>query len=494
MRFEGPRSWTRAEFIRGVARAGVGITAGGGLVADRLAIVSNTRAAPSVVDGATFHHFHTRPDLRPLVLTATRGQGALAPGMLFMAPATPDSQRGPLITDDDGQPVWFNPTTPISTENFRVAVYRGQPVLTWWEGTDPGGLGRGTHVIADAHYRVVGRVSAGNGMPSDLHEFLVTSSGTALVTSWETVTRDLRAFRGPAKGEVVGGVVQELELPSGRVLFEWHSLDHIALDESYSGYQRSYGYFDYLHLNSIAPTDDGNLLISGRNTWGVYKIDRGSGQVLWRLGGKKNDFRMGDGTLFAWQHDARPHSGGLISLFDDGSAPKVQPQSRGLVLAVDTRRMRVSLQRAYVHSPPVLAWALGNTQLLPDGNVLVGFGTVPHLTEFGVDGTTRLDLALPPTGQNYRALRFPWTGRPLDQPRLALASEQFFVSWNGATDVASWQLQTGATSEQVTTPALNRPRQGFETALPVPSGARYAAAVALDKDGRPLGRSQTLRL
>ena len=238
MRFEGPRSWTRAEFIRGVARAGVGITAGGGLVADRLAIVSNTRAAPSVVDGATFHHFHTRPDLRPLVLTATRGQGALAPGMLFMAPATPDSQRGPLITDDDGQPVWFNPTTPISTENFRVAVYRGQPVLTWWEGTDPGGLGRGTHVIADARYRVVGRVSAGNGMPSDLHEFLVTSSGTALVTSWETVTRDLRAFRGPAKGKVVGGVVQELELPSGRVLFEWHSLDHVALDESYAGVGR----------------------------------------------------------------------------------------------------------------------------------------------------------------------------------------------------------------------------------------------------------------
>ena len=156
--------------------------------------------------------------------------------------------------------------------------------------------------------------------------------------------------------------------------------------------------------------------------------------------------------------------------------------------------MRATLHRAYPHAPPLLACRARKHPDLPNGNVLVGYGTAPYFTEFGADGHVLLDARLAAQGQNYRALRFPWAGRPLEQPRLALASEQFYVSWNGATEVASWQLQTGATSEQVTTPALNRPRQGFETALPVPSGARYAAAVALDKDGRPLGRSQTLRL
>ena len=348
-------------------------------------------------------------------------------------------------------------------------------------------------MIADDHYRVIARLAAGNGLPSDLHEFLLTPSGTALVTAWEIVRLDLRSFGGPADGKVVGGVVQELELPSGNVLFEWHSLDHVSLDESHSGFQSQYGYFDYFHVNSIAPTEDGNLLVSARNTWTIYKIDRGSGEVIWRLGGKKSDFRMGPGTLFAWQHDARPHGEVLVSLFDDGAAPKVQPQSRGLVLALDTTRMRATLQRAYPHSPPVLAFALGNMQLQANGNVLVGYGTAPSITEFSADGKVLLDLRLPPKGENYRALRFPWVGRPTDQPRLARYSTQLYASWNGATEVASWQLKTGRTPDSLSVAQSTR-RSGFETALAIPAQAHYAAAVALDQTGKPLGSSATIRI
>ena len=327
----------------------------------------------------------------------------------------------------------------------------------------------------------------------DPHEFSITPSGTALVTAWELVTRDLREFRGSAKGEVIGGVVQEMELPSGRVLFEWHSLDHVGLDESYSAFQPRYGYFDYFHVNSIGPTEDGSLLVSARNTWTIYKIDRGGSEVIWRLGGKKTNLQMGPGATFAWQHDAREHNGELVSLFDDGAAPNVESQSRGLVLAVDSARMRAALHSAYPHSPPLLATALGSTQLLPNGNVLVGYGTEPHVTEFGADGTTRLDLALPAGGQTYRAFRFPWTGRPAEQPRLAVAGAYSYVSWNGATEVTHWQLRTGRTVDDLT-PAATVPRRGFETSLPLPSDARYAAAVALDTNGRPLGQSATVRL
>ena len=117
---------------------------------------------------------------------------------------------------------------------------------------------------------------------------------------------------------------------------------------------------------------------------GDLQIDRGSGNIIWRLGGKKSDFAIGPGTVFAWQHDARHHGATdqLVSLFDDGAAPQVQPQSKALVLALDTKRMRASVHRKYTHHPPVLSHALGSTQLLPNGNVLVGWGTAPWLSEY----------------------------------------------------------------------------------------------------------------
>jgi hypothetical protein len=91
------------------------------------------------------------------------------------------------------------------------------------------------------------------------------------------------------------------------VLFEWHSLDHVGLDESYKDLpEEAGGTFDYFHINSIEVDHDSNLLVSARNTFTVYKIDRRSGEIIWRLGGKKSDFEMGPGTWMRYQHDASP--------------------------------------------------------------------------------------------------------------------------------------------------------------------------------------------
>src|ERR1700722_1703745 len=498
MNGEGMRStWTRSDFVRRAAGAGLGLTLGEfapfrlpGTAADAVA------AAPLPL----VHRFHSQPDLVAPSVTVVRRGGAPAPGSLFLAPSSGPGQRGTLIMDDGGEPIWFRPSTPVAAMNFRVGVYMGSPVLTWWEGRFEhlvgegahvlGFLAEGTHVIADDHYNVIARFPSGDGLPSDMHECLLTPHGTVLVTAWETVTRDLRRVGGPGEGRAVGGVVQELDIPTGNVLFEWHSVDHVSLEESYD---RVGDPFDYFHINSIAPADDGNLLVSARNTWTVYKIDRGSGDVIWRLGGKKSDFRMGPGTFFAWQHDARPHGERMVSLFDDGAAPRMQRQSRGLVLALDTKRLQATMERSYAHSPGLLAHALGSTQLLPNGNVLVGFGTEPYFTEYSADGKVLLDARLPSGGENYRALRFPWTGRPADRPRLALHSSDLYVSWNGATEVASWQLHTGRSPDNLAV-TMRFPRSGFETTLPVPAGARFAAATALDATGKPLAASATIRI
>jgi len=402
--------------------------------------------------------FYSRPDLSPPVVRVLRRASGLAPGYLFLAPSSGPGAHGPLILDDAGDPVWFRPTGGPAM-NFRVQTLHGEPVLTWWEALPGGGLGRGEHVVVDASYREVMRFPAGEGRPSDLHELLLTERGTALVTSFEV------RHRG-AHGLTMGGIVQELEIPSARVLFEWKSLDHVGVEETYS---TKVGYpWDYFHVNAIDVDADGNLLVSARNTWTVYKVNRTTGGLIWRLGGKRSDFAFGDGARFAWQHDARSHEDGrVISVFDNGVS-----HSRGLVL--ELRGRHASVLHEYRHGPPLHGYKLGSVQLLGNGDVLVGWGTDPHTTEFTREGAAKLDLTLPRGGENYRALRFPWRGRPRDEPVAVVRGATVYASWNGATEVAAWKIEPGG-------PAVRR--TGFETALPLRAGH----VVALDARGRALG-------
>ncbi len=473
----------RRALLTRTAGVGAGLVLGGRLPG---------QTAAAAASGANELRFVSRPDLIPPKLTVVRRSGETAPGLLFLGPSSGPGQRGALIADDSGEPVWFHPTVPQTVTNFRAALYRGEPVLTWWEGKTRHGLGIGEHVVFDRAYREIARFPAGNGLESDLHELILTPTGTALVTAYDIPTVD-RSSVGSGRGRVIEGIVQELAVPSARVLFEWRSLDHVKLTESYSKVAPA---FDYFHVNAIDLDADGNLLVCARNTWTVYKVDRGSGKVLWRLGGKRSDFAMGPGTRFAWQHDARHHGdGNVVSVFDNEDDPQVLPQSRGLVLALDQKRMRASLVHAYTHRPKMLAHAFGSVQAQPNGNVLVGWGTEPYYTEYTADGAIVLDAKLPHGGQNYRTLRFPWTATPAEPPRLASdpAGSMMYVSWNGATGVHAWQLLAGSRADAITARSTT-PRSGFETPLARPAGASVAAAVALDPAGKPLGRSATISL
>ena len=485
--------WTRAQFLRRAAGSGAGVflLGSGGSLAYEL-LESSPADAATGTPGV--HNFRTRPDLRPPIVEVVHSAEATADGFLFITPLSGPGQRGLQMLDDRGNVVWFRPMpTGRAALNFRAQTYKGEPVLTWWEGKALQGLGVGHCVIVDQSYREIARFTAGR-RPADLHEFLITPHDTALVTSNEVRTMDLTGVGGPSSWPVVGSVIHELAIPSGRVLFAWHSLDHVALDESY---QTIGPQFDYFHANSVDMDGQGNLLISARNTWAVYKVSRKTGAVIWRLGGKKSDFTMGHGTVFAWQHDARFHEHGrVISLFDDGAEPKAEPQSRALVLTLDTRRMHARLTRRYTHRPPMLATHTGSAQLQPNGNMLVGWGSERYFTEFAPNGAVRFDARLPRGGQTYRALRFPWVGKPPLAPVLVTrpspSGRVGFASWNGATEVASWQLLTGAATGALAE-AVTRPRGGFETRLPIPQGTRYAAVVALDEAGNELRRSKTIR-
>ncbi len=433
----------------------------------------------------------------------TRGRDT-APGYIFIAPKNGPEEAGPgqdgcIILDNDGQPVWLRllQNEGMDVMDFKAQTYKGETVLTWWEGLHTG-YGQGEYVILDGSYQEITRVRAGNGYEGDHHEFLITPEDTALITIYSKVPRDLSGVGGPVDGVVLDGIVQEIDIETGEVIFEWHSLDHIGLEESLYGPPPDLAApFDYFHINSIDPIPGGYLIISARRTCAVYKVDRKTGEVVWRLGGKKSDFEMGAGVRTVLQHDARRNPDGTITIFDNRNVITAE-QSRGIVVEVDEDRMSASLVREYTHPDKLLSDTQGNVQVLPNGNVLVGWGSAPFFSEFDHHGKLLFNAAYPAESESYRAFRFPWSGQSTDDP--AIAAERgtedevkIYASWNGATEVATWHVLAGSAPDQLQ-PLASAPRKGFETVITVHTTEPYLGLNALNGSGRVLGTTNAFEL
>jgi hypothetical protein len=483
---------TRRQLLRsaGVGAAGLALT---GSIGGVLAGAASRRGSPaSHPPPVPLPQWHSRPDLTIPTLTVTHSEPGASSDPIFIAPynAPNEAQAGAVIADAAGRAIWENPIPHKVTTNFQVQKYRGSPVLTWWEGSIEYGHGVGEYVIADTSYRTVRRVQAARGLFGDLHEFVITPRDTALLTTYVITNADLSAVGGPRNGTIQDAIFQELDLATGRVLLEWHSLEQIPLQESYSPVVTDW---DFFHINSVALDNDGNVLVSGRSTHTVYKIDR-AGKILWRLGGKSGDFEMGAGASFAWQHDARRQPDGSLTVFDNGSSPAVEKLSRGLILDVDEQAMSATLLRQYTH-PGVLASSQGSVQLLANGNVFVGWGETPRISEFDHAGHMLFDAVLGSEYECYRAFRLPWSARPAEAPAIAVLGDAptrtVYASWNGATEVHSWQLLSAGPGEALQ-PVSSTPALGFESALAAPATSTRFAVQALDSTGAPLGRSPTV--
>jgi hypothetical protein len=511
-----------------LGRGGVVVAGAGGLAAAGAAGYAWPRAATAPTsagpapastaapaDTAGVLHFVSRPDLYPPTVTIAHSRRqatppAADPPYIFVAatgyPRTGPGEPGPMILTRGGRLVWYSPNTglPPGTGpgrfDFTVQSYRGQAVLTWWEGRITNGYGSGQAVIADSSYRTVAIVKAGHGLQADLHEFVITPQDTALITAYRPVPADLSELGGPANGVALSGTVQEVDIASGRVLFEWSSLDHVPVTDTYVPFYggTTANPFDYLHINSIAIAADGDLLVSGRNTSAVYKVARPSGQVTWRLGGKQSSFQMADGATFWWQHHVRPQGANVLSIFDDGAAPAKEAQSRAILLDLDTAAMRATLRQSYTHPAGLLAANQGSMQVLPDGRVLVGWGNLPYFSEFAAEGTLLLDGQFPVGDQSYRAFTGDWAGHPADEPALAVrpnpaGGSTVYASWNGATELDSWTVYAGSSAAGLK-PVGSQEHTSFETAITVNTSGPYFAVTAHDASDRVLGRSATVRL
>ncbi|HEX5740102.1 MAG TPA: arylsulfotransferase family protein [Pilimelia sp.] len=492
----GPRLTRRHAILGGGAVLGGAAVAAGGYALGRAAAAAEASDDPA---GKT-HRFVSRPDL-PAPVVATERRGATAPGYLFLTVGG----RGPLVVDDAGHPVWFRPARgpDAVAVNAQVHRYRGEPVLAWWEGAvdRSTGVGAGEFVIVDARYREVARVrTPDGGVPADHHDLVLTDAGTAMFWVYEPVPADLSAVGGPPDGTLYDNVIHEVDVASGRRVWQWNARDHVRLDESYAAAptgDRRHLPYDFFHANSLAVEPDGSVLASARHTWAVYRIDRRSGAVRWRLGGRRSDFRSGPGAEFSWQHDARRRSDGTLGLFDNAAGITRQAdRSRGLVLALDETSRTATLVRELHYPRPLSAPTQGGLQELPGGASLVGWGEQPYLSEHGPDGGVRLTARMPAEFGSYRAYRHRWAGSPEEPPAIALRAGgqqavRVHLSWNGATALARWRVRAGM-QPQALGVAAEAERQGFETTVTVARPLAYVAADALDAAGRVLGSTRLL--
>jgi hypothetical protein len=446
-------------------------------------------------------HYSSAPTLTPsTVHITTAAKGGAAPGDLMLAPYQGKGSPGPMITEQNGNLVWFHPLPAgDDSTSLKVQQYEGKPVLTWWQGRIlEVGFGQGEDVIYNTAYQKVASVRAGNGYDADLHEFRLTPEGTAWIDVFDPIYMNLTAYHGLSNGIINDSVIEEVDVKTGLVMWQWHALGHIPIGESHTAAPKSNYPWDYVHVNSADPGSTGDVLLSSRATWALYDVDIDSGAVRWRLGGDHSSFKLGSGTHTYWQHDAEWQPGGLISVFDNGSDPPMEKQSRGLLLDPNVAAHTVTLVKQFTNpTKTLLASSQGNLLSLPGGDWLMGYGGLPNFTEYDASGHVLLDGTLGKNVQDFRTYIAPWSGQPATAPAVVArpgvgGTIAVSMSWNGATEVASWRVLAGSSPSALVAAGAGA-RTGFQTTIAVPGAGPYVAVQALNSSGAVIGTSATVK-
>jgi hypothetical protein len=440
--------------------------------------------------------FLSAPTLRPPHFAISGSGASLGADDLLLAPKGTVGQTGPMITTANGRLLYFDPISNLDTMNVNVQHYDGRPVLTWWEGSEVDGHGEGVDYIMSDTYKLVKTVSAGNGLSADLHDFVISAQNTAFITAYEPLYWNLSAEGGSATGTVWDGVIQEIDIPTGLVMYEWHALDHIAVSASeFRAPKVAASHpFDWFHINGVEPLPGGTFLISSRCTSALYDISiNGGGQINWTLGGKNTSFQIGAGANFNYEHNGALHGTDIVTVFDNEAAPT---PSRALVLQVNFQSKTVSLVHAYSHTPQLRDYTLGNVDLLANGDVLVSWGTSTQFSLYSPSGATLMNVTMPGNDNTYRTEAAPWSATPSTPPAVYADNQAggtlVAASWNGATGVSQWRILAG-TSPRTLKSVATIASTSFESTDQIPT-ARYVEVEALGSAGRILGHSRAVRV
>lgn len=261
----------------------------------------------------------------------------------------------------------------------------------------------------DKNFNVVDSFYSANGYLTDIHEFRKLTDGSYFIISYDSEAVDMRNIiaGGNPNAVVTGGIVQKFDAHKNLV-FQWRTWDGYEITDA-THEALTAGLIDYAHVNAIEIMPDGNILVSSRHLDEITKINTRTGEIMWRLGGKHNQFKfINDDIGFSHQHDIRMLPNGNITLFDNGNfhSPHF---SRAVEYKLDEVNKTIELVWQYRNDPDYYGLAMGSVQRLPNGNTLIGWGASnPSVTEVKPDGTKVLELTLPQGMFSYRAYKFDW--------------------------------------------------------------------------------------
>ncbi|WTW96338.1 aryl-sulfate sulfotransferase [Streptomycetaceae bacterium NBC_01309] len=431
--------------------AGAAIATGGVFVAETSGAATAADPACSLGSGPW----------RSIGVTVPATSEAAAGALIGGVQAGGDLRATYNVSDDKGQLLYVSRALPRSgSASFR---YQDRPVFTVrsddrWQ-------------IRAADDKVVREIPDENDDVGVEHNLVPSSDGArVLLSTSETVAADLTAFGGKANDAVLQGVVREFDIATGTTLFEWKSLgaSGVPLDDSRTDLAKS---GDYLHLNAASYDSDGNILISATNTGSVYKLDRSTSSVAWVLGGKRNQFAVsGDATGLGRPQDVRRTPDGRLSVFDDHSAPV---GARAVAYTLDEQAKTASLAQQFVPKTALPDAGTGGSQPLPNGNHLVTFSAHHLVREYTPSGAVAFEGRYQDNAVPYRVQRSDWTrlakpGVAVTTPCWTIANDGSLgtmASLDGVTEVATWEIWTGATADGAMRKVSGTPATGQYTYL-----------------------------
>jgi hypothetical protein len=373
------------------------------------------------------------PDFPPVIINSVRNP---APGYIYIANFGMGSERSYLmILDNDGKPIKYK-KVPLPGFDFKM---------------QPSGLITNAHIITshipqgwgwaeafmevmNENLDVIDTVQCKGGYIADFHDFKILPNGHYLLISYDPQPIDMSQVvpDGDPNAIVLGSIIQELDADKN-VVFQWRSWDHIPLEDSYAPLTGIA--VDPVHINAVELDYDGNLLISSRHLSEITKISRETGEIIWRLGGKKNMFTFineheeNAPTYFSYQHDIRRQPNGNITLYDNGNQHPT-PYSRAVEYKLDETNMTAELVWEYRNNPDIYGETMGSTQRLPNGNTVIGWGGVTQghiriVTEVNPQGEVEFELSFPKgvsfQTTSYRAYRFPY---PPNRPDVVVTKNE----------------------------------------------------------------------
>ena len=382
--------------------------------------------------------------------TASSGYYFFCPYYFSAYPVFPIGTQRQMILDDKGQLVYYKDVSGDFAGDFKVQRN--------------GMISYSAHhqfYLMDSTFTIVDSVSNQNGIIDDLHELLILANGHYLLLGLENVQRDLSSYNmflgngtaGSSTATVRAGVIQELD-SAKNVVFEWHSIDHFDFDDVDEFFLTDVNTVDWTHMNAVEQDADGNFLISSRHFDEITKVNRADSSVMWRLGGKRNQFTfIGDSIQFLSQHDCRRIANGHLTLFDNGRSLSPIHPAAAKEYDLDEVGLTATLVWSHIEADTIYSRSQGNVQRLANGNTLISYGDLtPENVVFKVvDSANRkiFEVSFPDTLITYRSFNYPSLPWLLNRPSISCVGDSSQYVLQADSGYGSYIWSTGDSTQSI---------------------------------------------